>query len=96
MTLLFFASVFFIGSYFMSNDEIPFSLILWKNLHYLIFPFQPEKITGSVLFDTLTCILTTEFFISAVSIVLAVASFVVLLWLLISYFIEKNAKKLSE
>ena len=95
-TLIALALGFCIWSYLGSSDEIPFTLNLWKNLHFLIFPFQPEKISGSVLRDSLTVILTTELFISATVTVLSVLIFTVITWLISAYFLEKRSLKLPK
>lgn len=75
------ALIFVLVSLASATKEIPFFLRLWKNLHYIIFPFQPKKVADSVLSDALTCILTTDFFMIAVARVLATVSLTVAFWL---------------
>ncbi len=88
------AALFVLTALLTATKQVPFFLRLWKNLHYLIFPFQPEKIADSELADALTSILSTSFFINTVSYVLTIALGVVAVWLLISYFWSKKSKKI--
>ena len=65
---------------------------LWGNMHYLLFPFQPEKVKNSVISDTLTQILTLELFMAAVAIVAAVIVSVLAAWLIVACILHKRAK----
>ena len=65
---------------------------LWGNMHYLLFPFQPEKVKNSVISDTLTQILTLELFMTAVAIVAAVIVSVLAAWLIVACILHKRAK----
>ncbi len=58
-----------------------FEYVLWQNIHWLFFPFQPDKVEGSFFNDTLTSVLTTDLFITAVIIVLVVIALLQILWL---------------
>ena len=78
---------------FATKGERSFFLALWQNLHYIIFPFQTGKVEGSVLCDTLAVILSTEFFIRAVVIILSIVIFTVALWLTLSFLYEKRIKR---
>ncbi len=82
--------VLFLLFSFVSKGDTPFLLNLWQNLHYVIFPFQNEKVESSELMDALPVILSTEFFIGAVIIVFAVFFAVALFWLLFSFFYERK------
>lgn len=83
--LLFAIALFLLVTLITSTKSVPFPLRLWKNLHFIIFPFQPGKVRDSELSDALTSILTTSFFMTAVIYVLAFAALAVLCWLFVSY-----------
>lgn len=76
-----------------STKSVPFPLRLWKNLHYIIFPFQPEKIADSELSDALTSILTTNFFMNAVLDILLIAVATVSMWLFTSFLWSRKLRK---
>jgi hypothetical protein len=40
--------------------------ILWTAMHHIFFPFSPDKFSGSFFNDTLTQILTIDFFMNSV------------------------------
>ena len=65
---------------------------LWGNLHYLLFPFQPEKYENSYLSDPLTQILSLELFITALITVLVTVATAVAIWLGGAYFIKRKYK----
>lgn len=67
---------------------------LWGNLHYLLFPFQPEKYANSYLADPLTQILRLELFITALVIVILTIAAAVALWLLAAHFIKRRTNKI--
>ena len=92
--MLFFAVVFVIVALITATAKIPFALRLWKNLHYVIFPFQSKKISASELSDALTCILTTDFFIYALKYVLFFVFLVAALWLISSFLIGRKRQKI--
>lgn len=91
------AALFCIGSFIdalvlTGGNTAAFSYFLWKNMHYLLFPFQPDKVENSVLSDTLTQILTLELFMSAVAVVVATIIFVLIAWLISAYVLQKRAQ----
>lgn len=94
LILLFLGLVFILCALIGATEKIPFTLRLWKNLHYLIFPFQPGKVSASVLCDALTCILTTDFFMYALGCVFFISSSAVSIWLTTSFLIGKSARKI--
>ncbi len=51
--------------------DMEFFQQLWSSLHLIFFFFDPSKIEGSFFNDALTSILTLEFFLGAVKIVVA-------------------------
>lgn len=53
----------------------------WRNIHWLFFLFQPDKVNGSFFNDTLTMILTTDLFITAVVLVVLAIILLQVLWL---------------
>lgn len=85
-------ALFLLWSY-IGRGQKPFLLSLWQNLHYILFPFQTGKVEGSVLCDALAVILSTEFFIGAVIIILSIVIFTVALWLTLSFIYEKRIKR---
>ncbi len=85
-------ALFLLWSY-IGRGQKPFLLSLWQNLHYILFPFQTGKVEGSVLRDALSVILSTEFFIGAVVIILSIAIFTVALWLVLSFIYERKMRE---
>ena len=69
-----------------------FLYMLWGNIHYLLFPFQPEKYEESFLADTLPQILSLELFITALVIVFFAVAVAVALWLIMARFIKKRVE----
>ena len=57
----------------------------WNLMHYIFFPFQGDKIAGSAFNDILTEILTLNFFITCVTIVVLFVLFVQAVWLAICF-----------
>lgn len=55
--------------------------VLWRNVHYLLFPFQSEKIANSFMNDALTEILTLDLFMDAVFSILTLLAVVTAVWL---------------
>ena len=88
------ALLFVLVSLITATREVPFFLRLWKNLHYIIFPFQPDKVRDSELADALTSILSTSFFMNAVADVLLIVFSAVAIWLFISCLWSKNHRKI--
>ncbi len=97
-TLLFYGAIFafaFIFCFvtFLKSGAEDFIFDLWGNIHYLLFPFQPEKYANSFFNDTLTEILTVELFITAVIIVLSVALTFLAAWFVGAVLLGKRAKR---
>ena len=63
-------------------------VICWENLHYLFFPFQPDKFDGSYLADLLPEILDVKLFIGFTCVVLMLTLIVELIWLVITLIIK--------
>ena len=68
---------------------------MWGDVHYLLFPFQPDKIEGSFFNDILTEILTVELFVLAFAIVIGVVLFLNLSWLAITIVIRKYGERIA-
>lgn len=82
-----------IGSWITSTT---FLYRLWGNLHYLLFPFQPEKYENSYLADPLTQILSLEFFITALAAVIFTIAAAVAVWLIAAYLIKNSVTKKNQ
>lgn len=95
--LLALAIIFCIWTFISVRGNINrFPSELWLNIHYLLFPFQPEKVENSSFNDTLTFILTLELFLDAVAIVIAVALSALSAWLGGILLIKKKTEKNTE
>ena len=98
--ILLLAGAFFIWTYLATKNlgwgMEYFTTVLWRNVHYLFFPFQPEKLEGSFFNDTLTSILTLELFMTAVIIVLAIWLVSLTVWLVIAARIRKRIIRREE
>ncbi len=70
LAILVLAALFCLWSYLGSTEMNPFLLNLWGNLHYIIFAFNADAYAGSFLTDALVYILTLDFFMKALGIVL--------------------------
>ena len=93
IALLIFAAGFCIWSLISALiQKTTFLYMLWGNVHYLLFPFQPEKYEESFLADTLPQILSLELFITALVIVFAAIAVAVALWLAGAHFIKKHSE----
>ncbi len=91
---LFLAVTFFSDLEFLSNNPDYFPDAIWTNMHYLLFPFRPDKFENSFFNDTLTQILTLELFLDAVVTVLAVLGAALAAWLALAFWIRSlSAKK---
>ena len=82
----------------MKHTGFDFGTQLWRNFHYLFFPFQSDKFAGSFFDDTLTQILTLDFFLSAVMSVLLVIGLTLSAWFGVAifgriYFIRNGNKQ---
>lgn len=98
--ILLLVGAFFIWTYLATKNlgwgMEYFTTVLWRNVHYLFFPFQPEKLEGSFFNDTLTSILTLELFMTAVIIVLAIWIVSLTVWLVIAARIRKRIIRREE
>ena len=93
MGLVGFALIFCLWSYLGATETKPFLLNLWGNIHYILFAFNNDAYIGSFLLDALVYILTLEFFITAVVIVLAVMITALAVWLFFLALLKKRAIK---
>ncbi len=91
-TVLIGLALLFCGITFMKSGAEYFISDLWANIHYLLFPFQPEKYANSFFNDTLTSVLTLELFINAVVIVVCVALTFLALWLIVAAMLRRCSK----
>lgn len=66
---------------------------LWEYMHYLFFPFSPDKFTGSFFNDTLTMILNIDFFMNTVKIVVSILCSSIFIWLVTTFMIQKKFSK---
>lgn len=64
--------------------------MLWTNMHQIFFLFSPEDISGSFFNDTVTMILTLDFFMTTVFIILAILAAVVIAWLIVAYVLKRK------
>lgn len=99
--LIIFLSSFFIASLIHTSREygsFDFSTYLytmWGDVHYLLFPFQIDKINGSFFNDILTEILTVDLFVVALVIVLSVVMILNIIWLTFTILIRKYGEKIA-
>ena len=83
--------IFKIGLSNLSADL--FFSTLWEYMHYIFFPFSPDKFTGSFFNDTLTMLLNIDFFMNTVkTVVLFISSFIIL-WLITTFLLQKLISK---
>lgn len=66
---------------------------LWEYMHYLFFPFSPDKFMGSFFNDTLTMILNIDFFMNTVRTIVSILCSSVSIWLITSFIIQKKFSK---
>jgi len=64
---------------------------LWCNIHYLLFPFQPDKIASSSFNDVLTQILSLELFLDAIIIILSIVAILFTAWFVFAFITKKRA-----
>ena len=107
VTLIFYGVLFLLIGIFllivlihMKKDSIPLQMdwfldTLWRDIHHLLFMFQPEKVEGSFFNDTLTEVLTLELFITAVVIVVITLVSLLALWFATTVFARKYGEKIS-
>lgn len=75
------------------RSNLDFPTQLWRNFHHILFPFQSDKFTGSFFDDTLTQVLTLDFFLGAVGTVLLALCIVLSAWFGITFFGKIYAKR---
>ncbi len=73
-------------------NKTAFADQMWTNIHHLFFPFQAEEFAGSFFNDTLTCILTLDFFLNAVFTVLIVVGITLAVWFTAAVICKKLSK----
>lgn len=94
LTILFLLAVLFktLTSYSVFNID-NFVSELWSYLHYIFFPFDQSKFSGSFFNDTLTSILTLDFFMGCVKIVVSSVVLIISAWLVACFIIKKKTNK---
>ena len=75
-----FSLIFYDGNFFSS---------FWECAHYLLFPFNPEKVQGSFFNDTLTVILSLDLFMDAVITVLTTLAVSLAIWFTATFLLYK-------
>ncbi len=91
LALIFFGFVFVKAA--VSPDGLTldsFSSEMWTCMHYLFFPFSPEKVEGSFFNDTLTSLLSLDFFMSACIITVSTLISVLALYLCLTFIYSKK------
>lgn len=108
VTLIFYGVVFLLIGIFllvviihMMKEKIPMQMdwfldTLWRDIHHLLFMFQPEKVEGSFFNDILTEVLTLDLFITAVVIVVVVLVTMLTLWLVSTILARIYGEKISQ
>ena len=71
-TLLLFAVLFVLVTLVLDGGEYGLVRALWRNIHYFLFPFRPDKVNASFFDDALTYILRVDLFMNAVYIILGI------------------------
>lgn len=99
-TLIFYAIVFTLAGAFLGWVAIDakktgydFTMQLWRNFHHILFPFQADKFAGSFFNDTLTSVLTLDFFLAAIVTVLIVMGVTLTAWFGIAIFGKVQSKR---
>ena len=107
VTLIFYGVIFLLIGLFllivlihMKKDGMPMEMdwfldTLWRDIHHLLFMFQPEKVEGSFFNDTLTEVLTLELFITAVVIVVITLISMLALWFTTTVLARKYGERIS-
>ncbi|MBR5322436.1 MAG: DUF1461 domain-containing protein [Clostridia bacterium] len=85
-------ALFFGGSFIkhLINGSGSFSDTLWFDMHHIFFPLSPEKFQASSFNDTLTYILTLDFFMNTVIVVTVCIISLTAIWLFFSKLISKK------
>ncbi len=63
---------------------------LWSEMHHIFFPFSPDKFNGSFFNDTLTQILTLDFFMNTVTVIIINIIALISAWLFSAKLISKR------
>ena len=92
LALLSLAALFILLTALFNGGELPFVQALWRNIHYLFFPFQPEKVAGSFFDDALTYILRIDLFMGAVYTVLGILIAALSLFALLAVWLRRCAR----
>lgn len=107
VTLIFYGAIFLLVGIFllivlihMKKEGLPMEMdwfldTLWRDIHHLLFMFQPEKVEGSFFNDTLTEVLTLDLFITAVVIVVITLVSMLALWFTTTVLARKYGEKIS-
>ena len=77
---------------YRTAKDLSFADVAWRNIHYILFPFQPEKVAGSFFNDTLTSILTLELFLTAVCVVLGVLAATLAILLAFAVYMRRRGE----
>ena len=91
--ILVIAALFCLWSLLGASENNPFLLNLWGNLHYVLFAFSSDAYQGSFLNDALVYILTLEFFLGAVALVLSAIGIALLLWIAVFFLLAKKGNR---
>jgi uncharacterized membrane protein len=73
-------------------NDTTFASQMWGNFHHILFPFQADKFSGSFFNDTLTWILSLDFFLAAVYTVLIIMAIIVAVWVACTVCIKRLYK----
>ena len=90
---IFAAFALFFGSVFVKhliNSGSSYFDTLWLDMHHIFFPMSPEKFQGSSFNDTLTYILTLDFFMNTVIIIIINIIVLTAAWLFSAKIISKR------
>lgn len=91
--LLSFAVLFITVTAILDGGELGLIRALWRNIHYLFFPFQPEKVAGAFFDDALTYILRLDLFMGAVYTVLGILGAALSLLALLAVWLRLCARE---
>lgn len=89
--LLTFAILFVLWSALLDGGDYGLMRALWRNIHHLLFPFQPEKVAGSFFNDALTYILRVELFMGAVYTIVGILAATLSCFLLFALLLRRAA-----
>lgn len=88
------ALLFLLGVYFKMrmSGESDFFSALWTDMHHIFFPFSASKFGGSFFNDTLTMLLTLDFFMNCVKTIVFCILASLSVWLGIVFTFRKTKK----